>query len=71
MRSGVVFGTAAMLDGLVSRIKKELDEEMVTVVATGGYSESISRCCETEMIYDEFLLLDGLRQIYRQATDKQ
>ena len=71
MRSGVVFGTAAMLDGLVSRIKKELGEERVTVVATGGYSESISRCCETEMIYDEFLLLDGLRQIYRQATDKQ
>ena len=67
MQSGIVFGTAAMLDGLVSRIKKELKEEKVTVVATGGYSESISRLCETEMIYDEFLLLDGLREIHSQA----
>lgn len=70
MQSGIVYGTAAMLDGLVSRIKKELNEENVTVVATGGYSESISRLCETEMIYDEFLLLDGLKEIYNKATDK-
>ena len=67
MQSGIVFGTAAMLDGLVSRIKKELKEEKVTVIATGGYSESISPLCETDMIYDEFLLLDGLKVIYEKA----
>lgn len=64
MQSGIVFGTAAMLDGLISRIKKELGAEKVTVVATGGYSKTISECCETEIIYDENLLLDGLREIY-------
>lgn len=67
MQSGIVFGTAAMLDGLVKRIKAELGEEEVTVVATGGYSKTIAECCETEMIYDENLLLDGLKAIYHKA----
>ncbi len=64
MQSGIVYGTAAMLDGLIKRIKAELGEDGVTVVATGGYSKTVSECCETEMIYDENLLLDGLRVIY-------
>lgn len=67
MQSGIVFGTAGMLDGLIKRIKKELKEEKVTVVATGGYSKAISECCETEMLYDENLILDGLKVIYEKA----
>lgn len=68
MQSGIVYGTAAMLDGLIKRIKAELGREDVTVVATGGYSKSITPCCETEIIYDENLLLDGLRFIYETAA---
>lgn len=64
MQSGIVYGTAAMLDGLFSRMKKELGEDNVTVVITGGYSKTIADCCETDVIYDETLLLDGLRWIY-------
>ena len=64
MQSGIVFGTAAMLDGLVKRIKSELGEENATIVATGGYSKVVSECCETDIIYDENLLLDGLLEIY-------
>lgn len=67
MQSGIVYGTAAMLDGLIERIKHELSEENVTVVATGGYSKAISECCKTDMIYDENLLLDGLVKIYEKA----
>ena len=67
MQSGIVYGTAAMLDGLVKRIKEELGAENVTVVATGGYSKTIAECCETEIIYDENLLLDGLKVIYNKA----
>ncbi len=67
MQSGIVYGTAAMLDGLVKRIKAELEDEAVTVVATGGYSKTIAECCETEIIYDENLLLDGLKAIYNKA----
>ena len=70
MQSGIVFGTAAMLDGLIKRIRNELGYEQVTVVATGGYSPAIIPSCETEIIYDENLLLDGLREIYRTAQIK-
>ena len=65
MQSGSVYGTAAMLDGLIARIKKELNEENVTVVATGGYSKGIIPCCEEEIIFDENLVLDGLYSIYK------
>lgn len=64
MQSGSVYGTAAMLDGLIRRIKNELGEETVTVVATGGYSRGIIPCCEEKIIFDENLVLDGLRVIY-------
>ena len=67
MQSGIVFGTAAMLDGLIKRISNELGYENVTVVATGGYSPAIIPSCETDIIYDENLLLDGLREIYLRA----
>lgn len=70
MQSGIVYGTAAMLDGLIRRIKNELSENNVTVVATGGYSKTITECCETKMLYDENLLLDGLAEIYRQALSE-
>lgn len=65
IQSGVVFGTAAMLDGLIRRISNELSLENATVVATGGYSKGIISCCETEIIYDENLILNGLREIAR------
>ncbi len=69
IRSGVVYGTAAMVDGLIQRIKKELKEDVASVVATGGYSHSIIPCCETDIIFDENLLLDGLKEIYEKSTE--
>lgn len=67
MQSGIVFGTAAMLDGMIKRIKNELGYKECTVVATGGYSTGIIPCCEEKIIYDENLLLDGLKEIYAKA----
>ena len=63
MQSGLVFGTAAMLDGLLERIADELGE-VPTVVATGGLSKEIISHCKNDIIYNENLLLDGLRAIY-------
>ncbi len=63
MRSGAVFGTAVMIDGLVKKFEKELGDSL-TVVITGGLGKTISGECETDVIYDENLLLDGLRIIY-------
>lgn len=63
MRSGAVYGTAALIDGLVNRIEGELGQK-ATVVITGGLGKTISNECNTNVIYDENLLIDGLRIIY-------
>lgn len=63
MKSGLVMGTAAMLDGLLDRIEDELGEKP-TIVATGGLSKDIIVHCKNSIIYNENLLLDGLREIY-------
>ena len=63
MQSGLVFGTAAMLDGLLDKIEEELGETP-TVVATGGLAAEIIAHCRRNIIYNENLLLDGLRAIY-------
>ena len=63
MKSGLVFGTAAMLDGLLDRIEGELGE-VPTVIATGGLSKEIIACCRRSIVYNPNLLLDGLREIY-------
>lgn len=63
MKSGLIFGTAAMIDGLLDKIIEELGE-VPTVVATGGLSQDIIIHCNNEIIYNANLLLDGLREIY-------
>lgn len=63
MRSGLVLGTASMLDGMIERIEETLGE-CATVVATGGLSREIIAHCNHSIIYNENLLLDGLRLIY-------
>lgn len=63
MRSGLIFGTAAMIDGLIDRMSDELGEEP-TVVATGGLSKEIIEHCSNNIIYNENLLLEGLKEIY-------
>ena len=63
MKSGLVFGTAAMIDGIVERMKSEIGEN-ASVVATGGLSREIIKYCKTDIIYNENILLEGLRIIY-------
>ncbi len=64
MRSGILYGTAAMLDGLVERIEEELGMK-TTVVATGGLAKFIVPLCKREIICDDDLLLKGLWFIYQ------
>lgn len=63
MRSGLVLGTAAMLDGLIDRFENQLGQT-ATVIATGGLSKEIIEHCSRNIIYNENLLLEGLRLIY-------
>ncbi|MBQ3216303.1 MAG: type III pantothenate kinase [Oscillospiraceae bacterium] len=64
MRSGIMLGTAAMLDGLLDRMEGELGTP-VTVVATGGISKFVLPLCRRKMIYDKSLMLKGLDLLYR------
>ena len=63
MRSGIMFGAAGMLDGLLDRMEAELGTP-VKVVATGGIAKFVIPLCRREMIYDRSLMLKGLRLLY-------
>ena len=64
MKSGMIYGNASCIDGVIRRIKKELERTDVTVIATGGLSKVILPYCEETIIFDNELLLKGLRLIY-------
>lgn len=63
MKSGVLYSSAAALDGIIDRIEEELGEK-TTVIATGGLAKKIVSHCRKEIILDEELLLKGLLIIY-------
>ncbi len=63
IRSGVIYGFAGQVDGIVGRLRAELGEEARTI-ATGGLAGSIVPFCESIDEIDEFLTLTGLRLIY-------
>ena len=64
MRSGMMYGTAAMLDGMIDRIAEELGHQS-TIVATGGMAQFITPLCRHEIILEKELLLKGLNIIYK------
>ena len=64
MRSGMMYGTAAMIDGLVERIEEELGHKC-TIVATGGLAKFITPLCKREIILEGDLLLKGLNIIFK------
>lgn len=59
MRSGAVFGTAAILDGMFDRMEAELGYPC-TLVATGGLAPAVTPFCRSQVICDSDLLLKGL-----------
>lgn len=63
MRSGIMMGTAAMIDGMVSRMEEELGQS-TTVLATGGVARFVLPMCHRKIIYDKDLLLKGLYLLY-------
>ncbi len=63
LQSGMVYGTASMLDGFCDRIEEELGYPC-RVVATGGLAGQVVRCCRRKVELSDTLLLDGLKLIY-------
>lgn len=64
MQSGAVYGTAALLDGMIDRFEQELGCK-ASLVATGGIAAKIVPHCTHDIVYDENLLLRGLGIIYK------
>ena len=64
MRSGIMMGNAAMLDGMVERMEAELGHKC-TVIATGGIAKFVIPMCKTPIVYDKDLLVKGLAALYR------
>ncbi|MCC7386789.1 MAG: type III pantothenate kinase [Deltaproteobacteria bacterium] len=64
MQSGILFGYAGLVDGLVRRMRAEMKAAPVQVVATGGLAELVAGESETIEAVDGALTLEGLRLIY-------
>ena len=68
MRSGIMYGNAGMIDGIIERMEAELGEK-ATVVATGGLSRFVVPLCKHRIIYDEALLMKGLWILYEKINE--
>ena len=63
MKSGIIFGNASMVDGMIERIKSELSYSPA-LIATGGLARDIIPHCIHKIEIDDCLVLDGLKLIY-------
>ena len=64
MQSGIIYGFASMIDGMVDKIREEVGNPKLEVVATGGLAKLIIPLCRNHIkIYDE-LILSGLISIF-------
>ncbi len=63
MRSGIMYGNAAMIDGIIERMEDELGMP-ASVVATGGLAPFITPLCKHHISYEDDLLLKGLLVLY-------
>lgn len=65
INSGIVYGHAAMVDGLIKRIETQRGCKH-SVVLTGGLSGLIAQYCECDVTVDKCLILKGLSYLYQE-----
>ncbi|MGH2772917.1 MAG: type III pantothenate kinase, partial [Actinomycetota bacterium] len=68
LRSGIVLGTAAMVDGMTEKLNKELGGD-AAVLATGGLAALIIEHCSTAIIHEPNLTLNGLGLLYERNAE--
>ncbi len=64
MKSGVLFGHASMIDGMIDRFNDEMGEAL-PVFATGGLAPTVVGYCKHKITLDEHMVLKGLNIIYK------
>ncbi len=70
IKSGILNGHAAMIDGMIKRIKAELNNKDLPVILTGGHAEIVGPLCEEKMVLDKTLILKGLLLILKKNIRK-
>jgi type III pantothenate kinase len=68
IQSGMVYGFAALVDGMVERLRAEMDGGPPEVIATGGLAPLIADVARSVQHVDAHLTLDGLRLCYERRT---
>jgi type III pantothenate kinase len=68
IQSGVFYGAVAMVDGMVKRLSRELGDQPVAVIATGGQAETLAAASTTIQQVEPDLTLWGLHLLYRRNT---
>lgn len=77
MQSGIIYGNASCIDGMIDRMSEELCQSTgkakkeIKVIATGGLAGVIIPYCKNKIIQDSNLLLKGLKVIYDKNVDKE
>lgn len=69
MRSGILYGNAAQIDGIIARMEEELGEPC-TVIATGGLARFVVPLCKHPIQLDDALLMKGLKALYETNREK-
>lgn len=64
LQSGMIYGTASLIEGVVKRFSEELKTNDMKVIMTGGASK-VYKPILKDYIYDENLLLEGLKEIFK------
>jgi type III pantothenate kinase len=63
IQSGIVYGFAGQVDGIVGRLREEMGDE-ITAIATGGLAAAIAPFCDQIDEVDDLLTLTGLRIVW-------
>jgi len=71
MVSGCIYGTAAMIDGMLARLCEELNVSEIPVIACGELAEKIVPHCRAKIEMCPQLTLQGLLRIYRLNTRRK
>lgn len=69
MQSGLILGTASMIDGMCERIEEQLGYGC-RLIATGGHAKNVIAHCKHTIEFSDTLLLDGLKMIYENHLEK-
>jgi len=70
MQSGIMYGTVALVDGMVDRIVQEMSWNAVRVIATGGMAPMVFEQSERIELVEPFLTLEGMKIVYQRYCQK-